>query len=330
MENPMLKAQYTERGPVPQDVIQAVECDTPALQDNEVLLELQASPINPSDVLTLTGLYGMLPPLPAIGGNEGVGKVTQVGAAVEGFTVGQSVLLPVGIGTWCTHIVAPAKKLIPLPPGADPQQLSMLSINPPTAYLLLSEFADLAEGDWVIQNAANSAVGNYLIQLAKIKGFKTINVVRRESLIESLMAQGADLVLVDGEDLVKRVRKATEKADIKLAIDAVGGAAANRVADCLAPKGTLVNYGMMSGENAQISSANLIFKDIQVKGFWLAHWFQNAAKEEQQALYTQLAGLIATGKLSAPIDKVFKVADIKEAVAYAAQGERNGKVLVTA
>lgn len=326
----MLKAEYTERGPVPQDVIEAVEFEAPALQEDEVLLELQASPINPSDVLTLTGLYGILPPLPAIGGNEGVGKIVETGSAVKGFEPGQSVLLPIGIGTWCTHIVAPAKKLIPLPPGADPQQLAMLSINPPTASLMLSEFVDLQPGDWVIQNAANSAVGNYLIQLAKIKGLKTINVVRRESLIEPLMAKGADLVLVDGDDLVKRVRKATDKAEVKLAIDAVGGTASNRLADCLAKEGTLVNYGMMSGENAQVSSANLIFKDVRVKGFWLALWFQSASKEAQQTLYGELAGLIATGKLSAPIDKTFKVEDIKDAVAYAAQGERNGKVIVTA
>lgn len=326
----MLKAEYTERGPVPQDVIQAVEFEAPELASDEVLLELQASPINPSDVLTLTGQYGILPPLPAIGGNEGVGKVVSVGSEVTHFAAGMSVLLPVGIGTWSTHIIAPAKKLIPLPEGADPQQLSMLSINPPTASLMLSEFVALQEGDWVIQNAANSAVGNYLIQLAKLRGLKTINVVRRESLIDPLTKAGADVVLMDADDLVKRVRKATDKADIKLAIDAVGGAASNRLADCLASQGTLVNYGMMSGEAAQISSANLIFKDISVKGFWLALWFQRASKEAQQSLYGELAKLIATGKLTAPIDKVFKVKEIKEAVAYAAQGERNGKVLITA
>lgn len=326
----MLKAEYQQRGPVPQDVIQAIEFEAPELQEGEVLLELQASPINPSDVLTLTGLYGILPPLPAIGGNEGVAKVVSLGSNVTGLAEGQSVLLPVGIGTWSTHLVAPAKKLIPLPEGADPQQLSMLSINPPTASLMLSEFADLKPGDWVIQNAANSAVGNYLIQLAKLKGLRTINIVRRESLIKPLQDIGADLVLVDGDDFPKRVRKATDKADIKLAIDAVGGEASNRLADCIASQGTLVNYGMMSGEAAQVSSANLIFKDITVKGFWLALWFQQASKEAQQKLYNELAMLIATGKLSAPIDKVFKVADIKEAVAYAAQGERNGKVLVTA
>ena len=326
----MIKAQYSERGPVPQDVINPVECEIKPLQENEVLLELLASPINPSDILTLTGQYGMLPPLPAVGGNEGVAKVVELGSAVTQLSIGQSVLLPVGIGTWCSHIVAPAHKLLPLPEGADPQQLSMLSINPPTASLLLSEFVSLKPGDWVIQNAANSAVGNYLIQLAKQKGFKTINLVRRESLIEPLKQAGADLVLVDGDNLAKRVRQATDKAEIKLAIDAVGGAAANRIADCLAPAGTLVNYGMMSGEAAQISSANLVFKDVRVRGFWLAHWFQNANKEQQQSLYGELAMLIATGKLKAPIDKVFKVADVKEAVAYAAQESRDGKVLITA
>ncbi|BDX07929.1 zinc-dependent alcohol dehydrogenase family protein [Planctobacterium marinum] len=326
----MLKAEYKERGPVPQDVIEAVEFTAPAPQHDEILVELQASPINPSDVLTLTGLYGILPPLPAIGGNEGVGKVVSVGEKVEHFKPGQSVLLPVGIGTWSTHIVAPAKKFIPLPDGADPQQLSMLSINPPTASLMLSEFMPLKEGDWVIQNAANSAVGNYLIQLARLRGLKTVNIVRRESLIEPLTKAGADVVLVDGDDLVKRVRKATEKAEIQLAIDAVGGTASNRLADCLASQGTLVNYGMMSGEAAQVSSANLIFKDITVKGFWLAIWFQRATKEAQQALYNELAMLIATGKLKAPIDRIYKVAEIKDAVAYAAQGERNGKVLITA
>lgn len=326
----MLQAQYKVRGPVPQDVIKAVEFSAPQLQQDEILVELQASPINPSDVLTLTGLYGILPPLPAIGGNEGVGKVITVGKDVEHFKPGQSVLLPVGSGTWSTHMVAPAKKFIPLPEGADPQQLSMLSINPPTASLMLSEFVTLNEGDWVIQNAANSAVGSYLIQLAKLRGLKTINIVRRECLVEPLLNAGADIVLVDGDDLVKRVRKGTDKADIKLAIDAVGGAASNRLADCLATRGTLVNYGMMSGEAAQVSSANLIFKDITVKGFWLALWFQQASKEAQQSLYNELAMLIATGKLKAPIDRVYKIADIKEAVAYAAQGERNGKVLVTA
>lgn len=325
----MLRAQYQERGPKPQDLIEAVEFDTPELKEGEVLLELLAAPINPSDVLTITGGYGILPPLPAFAGNEGVGRVAAHGPNVSSPAIGQTVLLPIGIGTWSTQMVAEASKLVALPNDADPLQLSMITINPPTAALLLSEFVDLQPGDWVIQNAANSGVGNYLVQLAKMRGFKTVNIVRRESLIEPLKAAGADVVLVDGDKLAKRVAEATGGAKIKLGIDAVGGPACARLGECLAAEGTLVNYGMMSGEPCQLAAGMLVFKDVTVRGFWLAKWFQQASREAQQKLFGELTGLIVAGKLRAPVHQTYSVKDIKQAVAVAAQGERNGKVIVT-
>ncbi|GAA5526072.1 alcohol dehydrogenase [Microbulbifer aestuariivivens] len=326
----MLKAEYRARGPVPQDVIEAVPFEKPTLGEGEVLIELLAAPINPSDVLTLTGDYGMLPPLPAIGGNEGVGKIIEQGPGVESPALGQTVLLPVGCGTWRTHLVMQADQLIQLPNEADPQQLSMVAINPPTASLLLSEFVELQPGDWVIQNAANSGVGSYLIQLAKLRGFKTVNIVRRESLIAPLQDEGADVVLVDGDDLAKRVKNAISGAPIRLGIDAVGDTATGRIADSLADEATLVNYGMMSGKPCRISPASLIFHGITLTGFWLAKWFDKASPEQQMAVYGELTKLIAAGKLQAPIDSVFSIKDIKEAVALAAEGGRNGKVLVKA
>jgi len=328
----MLKAEYQTRGPVPQDVIEAVPFDKPELQQGQVLLELLAAPINPSDVLTLTGQYGILPPLPAIGGGEGVGKVVEHGPGVTAPEIGQTVLLPFGSGTWATHMVADATALLPLPNEADPIQLSMITVNPPTASLLLSEFVDLQEGDWVIQNAANSGVGSYLIDLAKLRGLKTVNVVRRESLVESLLAAGADVVLVDGEvngqSLAERVSAATGGAQIRLGIDAIGGAATNRIGDVLAEGATLVNYGAMSGEPCMLHPTNIIFKDITVRGFWLVIWLRTATPADQQALYGELTGLMAQGKLSTAIDSTYTVKDIKKAVEVAAGGARNGKVVV--
>ena len=143
----MYKAVYKTRGPIPQDVIEAVSFDKPSLKEGQVLLEMLAAPINPSDVLTLTGQYGILPPLPAVGGNEGVAKVVELGLGVTHLELGQTVLLPMGIGTWSTHMVAEAKSLVSLPNGVDPVQLSMITINPPTASLMLSEFVDLQPGD---------------------------------------------------------------------------------------------------------------------------------------------------------------------------------------
>ena len=322
----MLKAQYTERGPIPQNSICAVEFDIAELAEDEALVELIASPINPSDVLTLTGEYGILPPLPAIGGNEGVGKIVKLGG--KGPAIGQTVMLPVGIGSWATHMVCKTAQLIPVPNEADAKQLAMMTINPPTALLMLEEFVDLKPGDWVIQNAANSGVGSYLIQLAKIKGLKTINVVRRESAVEGVKALGGDVVLVDGPKLAKDVANICGDNLPKLAIDAIGGAATDNVGACLVTGGTLVNYGLMSGESCQLSAKSLVFRDVTLKGFWLARWFRTATPEKQMALFGQITKYIIEGKLKTKIHAEYPVSEIKQAVAAAAEGGRDGKILV--
>ena len=325
----MLKAQYLERGPVPQAVIEAVPFERPVLAAGQALVAVLAAPINPSDVLTLTGQYGLLPPLPAVGGSEGVGRVVEFGPDTKGPAVGQTVLLPPGGGTWATHVVVPAARLIPLPNEADPRQLAMLTVNPPTASLLLSDFAQLQPGDWVIQNSANSGVGSYVVQLARLRGFKTVNVVRRESAVAGVQAQGADVVLVDGDDLAEHVKAATGGAAIKLGIDAVGGQATMRLAACLAEGAAIVNYGALSGEPCTVSPRELVFRDVSLKGFWLARWFRTTPQAQQLALLTELAGQIAAGQLSAPIEATYDVAQVKEAVAAAAAGERRGKILIT-
>jgi trans-2-enoyl-CoA reductase len=324
----MRQARYTRRGPVPQDVIEAVEFTLPPPEAGQVLVEVMAAPINPSDVLTLTGQYGSLPPLPAVGGNEGVGRVVEAGPGVTGLKPGQSVLLPVGSGTWTTHMLADAKALVALPEGADFQQLSMLSINPPTAALLLSDFVDLQPGEWVVQNAANSAVGGYLVQLARARGLRTVNVVRRESARAPVEALGGDVVLLDGDDLAARVREATGGARIALAVDAVGGMATEHLAQALTPGGTVVNYGAMGGEACALSPASLIFRDIRLRGFWLARWFREANAETRGRLFAELVSLIASGRLRAQVQATYGIEEIRQAVAAAASGERSGKILV--
>jgi mitochondrial enoyl-[acyl-carrier protein] reductase / trans-2-enoyl-CoA reductase len=324
----MKKAQYTERGPVPQASIECMEFPDPVLAEGQVLVQVLAAPINPSDVLTLTGEYGTLPPLPAIGGNEGVGKVVAHGPGVSAPAIGQTVLLPRGAGSWSTHVVGEARRLIPLPNEADPLQLAMMVVNPPTASLMLSEFVALQSGEWVIQNAANSGVGGYLVQLAKLRGLKTVNVVRRDSAVAAVRSAGGDVVLVDGPGLDQRVAEATGQAAIRLAIDAVGGQATNRLAGCVAEGGTLVNYGLMSGEDCVVAPRHLIFRDVSLRGFWLALWFRKATPPQQMAMFGEIGKLIATGQLKARIQATYDLPQIKDAVAAAAAGERDGKILI--
>jgi mitochondrial enoyl-[acyl-carrier protein] reductase / trans-2-enoyl-CoA reductase len=314
---------------VPEEVIAAVEFETPRLEPDQALVEVVAAPINPADVLTLTGEYGQLPPLPAIGGREGVGRVAELGADARGPAVGQLVLLPIGCGSWSTHVVADAKQLMPLPNEADPLQLAMMTINPPTATLLLSEFVTLGPDEWVLQNAANSAVGLYLVQLARYRGHRTVNVVRRKDAVAPVREAGGDIVLVDGEDLANRVAEATGGAEIRLGIDAVGGTATGRLADCLCQGATLINYGRLSGEPCAIQPHAFIFRDLTMRGFWLVNWFRHTLEHQRAAVVREIAGLIATGKLYAPVHATYDVNEIKEAVAAAASGGRTGKILIT-
>ena len=160
----------------------------------------------------------------------------------------------------------------------------MMTINPPTAALLLSEFVSLQPGEWVIQNAANSAVGLYLVQLARYRGYRTVNVVRREDAAEVVQENGGEVVLLDGEDLAQRVSAATDGAQIRLGIDAVAGAATGHLADCLCESATLVSYGRMSGEPCRVQPDAFVFRDLTLRGFWLARWFQRAPEERRRAL----------------------------------------------
>lgn len=304
----------------PAEVLKVIETPSEPLNKGQVRVEVLRSPINPSDLIQVSGNYGVKPPLPAVAGNEGLGRI------VEGEGKGQLVLLPAGQGTWVTEVVCDPSHLIPMPEG-DLDQLSMLLVNPATAHLLLQEFVDLKEGDWVIQSAANSAVGGYLVQLAKTRGINVVSVVRRESAIAGLKELGADIVLVDSPDLAKDV-KAASGAKMKLAVDAVAGATFGRLGDTLERGGTLVNYGGMSNEPCQIEAGGLIFRDITIRGFWLVNWFESATKEDRMATYGALTKAVATGALHAPIDKHFSLDEIAEAAEHSWAGQRNGKVMI--
>ena len=319
----MKKVIYEKFGN-PAEVLKVVEEPSAALGEGEARAEVLRAPINPSDLIQIAGDYGVKPQRPAVAGNEGLGRVVEVNGT--GLDVGQLVLLPAGSGTWVTEITAPIGHFVPLPDG-DVDQLSMLAVNPATALLLLEQFVTLKAGDWVIQSAANSGVGGYVVQLCRARGINLVNVVRRDSAIPGLKTLGAEHVLVDGPDLAERVRQQTG-AKMALALDAVAGETFGRLGDTLARGGTLVNYGAMSMQPCQMIAGALIFRDIRVRGFWLVNWFENASKEERMNTYAALTQMVLKGELYAPIDRHFTLEEIREAAAYTWKGKRSGKVLV--
>jgi trans-2-enoyl-CoA reductase len=288
---------------------------------------MRAAPVNPADLNQIEGKYPVRPELPATPGFEGAGVIAEVAANVTNVAVGDLVILPHNVGTWRDAVALKAEDLVVVPAGIEPVDAAMLKINPMTAWRLLHDYVDLKKGDWLIQNAANSAAGRAVIQIARELGYKTLNVVRRPELIDELQAEGGDIVLVDDESLREEVKAAVNGAPIRLGLNAVGGHSALRLANCLAPGSTLVTFGAMSLQPLKIPNGLLIFKDLRFRGIWINKWYDNATREERMETYRPLFEMAKRGLLKTKVEKAYLLAEAKAAVAHAAQGKRSGKII---
>jgi len=325
--NKTIKVIVYERHGNPEDVLQVKTEPWPQPTADEVVVAMRAAPVNPADINAIEGKYPAKREVPAVPGFEGAGVVVEVGANVSTITQGALVMLPHNIGTWREAVAIKADDLVAVPPEIDPAQAAMLKINPLTAWRLLHDYVDLARGNWLIQNAANSAAGRAVIAIARQLGFKTVNVVRRAELLEELRAEGGDVVLVDGEKLRDEVKMATGSAAIRLGLNSVGGDSALRLSNCLAFGGTLVSFGAMSMQPLKIPTGLLIFKDLRYRGIWINHWYDNATMAERMAAFNPLFDMAKRGLLKTKIAKVYAIDDVKAAVVQAAQPKRNGKII---
>ncbi len=326
--NKTISAAVYEKHGNPAEVLHVETRPWPMPAADEVVVKMRAAPINPADLNQIEGKYPVRPELPATPGFEGAGVIVEFGAQVKGLTTGALVILPHNIGTWRDAVAVKAEDLVVVPEGIEPVQAAMLKINPLTAWRLLHDYVDLHKGDWLIQNAANSAAGRDVIQIAHELGYKTVNVVRRAELVDELRAEGGDVVLVDKEDLREEVKSATDGASIRLGLNSVGGDSALRLANCLAFGGTLVSFGAMSLQPLKIPTGLLIFKDLRFRGIWINKWYDNATPAQRMETFQPLFEMARRGLLKTKIEKTYPLSEIKAAVAHAAQGKRGGKIVL--
>ena len=305
----------------PREVVRVESLPLPEVTPQSARVRLLAAPINPADLNVIEGKYPIRPTLPGTPGVEGVGVVEAIGADVPGVKVGDRVLLPHGYGTWREAGVVDARELCVVPGDLPVEQLAMLKINPATALRMLRDFADLQPGDWIAQNAANSGVGRSVIQIAHALGLRTVNLVRRAELIPDLQAQGADLVCVEGAD------SPAWPTPIRLALNAVGGESALRLANALAPSGTLVTHGAMARQPLRIPNGLLIFQDLRWRGFWISQWYRATPPEAHRAMFAELCDLLRRGILHTPVERIYPLAEAPSALVHAARSGRSGKIL---
>jgi NADPH:quinone reductase-like Zn-dependent oxidoreductase len=288
----------------------------------EALVRMEYAPIAYSDLLLANGVYLLKPKLPSVIGGEGAGIVEAIGPGVTSVKVGDRVTIPFGTFTWSEKVIAPAQGLFVVPPSIDARTASMLSINPTTAVLLLSEFVKLKPKDWIVINAANSQIARCLIAIAQARDLKIAGIVRRSELISEVEKLGADFVGVESPELPKQIQIATGGMPISLGLDAVGGPATATLASVLSPGAHLVIYAWLSGVPIHVSQGDLIVKRLNIHGFWM--YYEEFLPKMRTAL-TEATKAVASGKLILPITTTYKPAQIKEAIEHA---QRGGKVLL--
>lgn len=296
-----------------------------SLGGGEVLVRIAAAPLNPADLNTVEGTYGVKLDLPATPGIEGFGVVEA--SSSPDFERDDEVIFLRRSATWASHTIVPSDALFKLPKGLDPLQAAMLKVNPATAWQLLHSAGKPGQGDWIVQNVGNSAVGRCVIQLASDFGIRTISFVRREELFEELKALGADHVFLDDDDGVAAAKEAMGGANAALAFNAVGGDSALRLMKLLRESGTHITYGAMGRKPVTIPNGLLIFRDIRVRGLWVTRWIENAPADEVNAVYQNLAARVAAGKLVQLVDSTIPLERFQDALARLEAPARSGKVL---
>ncbi|KAK9808716.1 hypothetical protein WJX72_002434 [[Myrmecia] bisecta] len=320
---------------VPADAIEVGKLDIPQPGEKEVLIRLILRPVNPADIFSIQGVYPGFRPssLPAVPGLEGVGLVDRNGPGASKFEVGQRVVAVPwraveGLGTWQQYVVVPESSLLAVPQSLTDETAAQFFVNPVTAYGFLESF-NAPQGEYILQSAAGSVLGRQLIQMAKHRGVRTINVVRREEQKQELKDLGADEVICSTtEDVVKRVMEITGGKGAFGAVDPVGGETTGKLLSSLRHGGALYIYGAMEAFTFTCSIPDVLFQNKIVAGFWLGVWLASLPPSRKQQVLEEVMKLLEGGVVTPFHGRTFELEHAKEAVAHTQEKARGGKAFL--
>jgi len=316
----------------PESIV-VVELPVPRPRPGQVLIRVAASPINPSDLMFIRGLYGFKKPLPAIPGFEGSGTVVESGSGMmprflKGRRVACAAADPnVAGGMWAEYLVTSARLCVPLIKQVDIEQGATMLVNPLTAWALMDE-ARRGRHRAVVQTAAASALGRMVVRLGRRFSIPTINVVRRDEQAELLRKMGAEYVLNTSDpgfdvslgDLCRRL-------GASIGFDAVAGEISARVLRAQPRGSRLLVYGALSLEASQIDPASLIFEGKRVEGFWLTAWLHQRSVLSQLRVSRQVQRLLA-GDLKTEIQARLPLEEAARGLEQYAANMTGGKILL--
>jgi NADPH:quinone reductase-like Zn-dependent oxidoreductase len=332
-----MKALSFERNGEPSEVLHLRELPRPQIGPEDVLIRMRLSPVHPSDLHVLRARFGRQPALPATGGSEGVGTIEAMGDAVRGLSVGTRVVLLNVPGTWQELLVCPAARAIPVPDGVSDEDAAQAMVNPLTAWLMTMEEHKLRPGDWLVQTAAGSVVGQLVLQLAKSQDFRTINLVRRQTQVAEITALGGDVVIcTDEPDWAVKLIEATGGKGIAKAIDCVAGRVGATIARSLMPGGRMLVYGALSSHRQTdpaafempIFAPRLIYSAAQIQGWFLYQWFAQKELREAAVAQESILKLMASGSMKLPACVKYPIGRLQDALKATDGVNRDGKPLL--
>jgi NADPH:quinone reductase len=325
-----MKAIVFERWGDPEQVLEVRDVPAPVCGPGQVRVRMLASPVNPSDLMMIRGVYGVRPHLPATPGFEGVGVVEEGRGLLAWRVKGRRVAVLNGnSGNWAEQVVIPARQAVPIPDGVSDEQAAAFFVNPASALVMTRNVLRVARGSWLLQSGAGGALGKMIVRLGVLDGFLTINIVRRREQMEELLALGATAVIVDGEEsIVDRVRELTRGAGVPYALDCIGGAIGSQLVNCLGSGGRLVLYGTLAGEPIAFDSRVLMVGQKRVEGFWLSEWVRDQGPLRMLSLFRQIGTLLKSGAMTTAVGRSFPLAQVRDAVREASTPGKAGKVLL--
>jgi len=315
----------------PEDVLRVEERAIDPPREGEVLVRMQLRPINPSDLIPITGAYAHRISLPDIPGYEGIGVVEAIGAGVSPQLLGQRVLPLRGEGTWQELVRAPAQWVVPVPDAVQDTDAAQLYINPLTAWVICHERLRLQSSHVLLVNACGSSLGRIFTQLSQLIGFRLLAISRNDRYTDELLRLGAAAVIdISKVSLREAVMAYTGGKGADAAIDSVGGSDGTELAYCLRPGGELLSLGLLSGLPLD---GMAIVRQTSVKPslFHLRHWNKEVGEEAWQDNFRQLFTLVSSGRLTLMKPAASEcLAHIQAAVRKSITQQGNkGKVMLT-
>lgn len=306
-----MKALVFEQAGNAADVIKLKYLAFPKPAPGQLLIRVKASPIHPADHLFIQGKYRYQPAFPQIAGLEGAGYVEEAG---------HDSIIPKGsfvafskIGAWAEYVIVDEQDVVLLPDGFPLEKAAQLLLNSYTAYGLIQE-AKVKSGDWLLLTAGNSTVSRIIIQLAAEKGICVIATVRHESQKEELLALKAEQVIVSEPGKLKQqIDTITKGRGLTAALDAVGGSLAAEVISSLAPHGHLIVYGMLASDPVSYANAEVVLKNLAIKGFGVRGYVERLSHEERSQMISHLVHSIGRPEFKLAASAIYRPDDFAEA-----------------